>query len=104
MKSSSEIIGVVFWWSTFYHRWNVTPYKKGLKGEHERERTRVFQGKPIFSDDRLLKLVTETGRRLSGEKGLAKVVETAYYAIWALDKSYVKFLTNQQERLVCNEV
>jgi len=102
--NTKEIIGVVFWWSTFYQRWNVTPYKKDPEGEHEREKTRVFRGKSIFSDDRLLKLVTEEGMRVSEEKGIAKVVEPAYYAIWARDKSYVEFLTNQQTRLVCNEV
>jgi len=99
-----EIIGVAFWWSTFYGRWNVTPYSAGITPDHKREKTRLFKGKPILSDDQLAKAVEKSGKRLSKLTGFAKVLEPAYYAVWVSDPKHMSFMASRQENLVCTEV
>lgn len=95
--------GLILWWSTFYQQWNWTPWEEmELLGKGE---TTTYKGKPILSDEQLLKTLTkEAHRRFHGAEGVAHVIESAYYAIWCSDDEYKDFLAKQQEWLVCHEV
>jgi len=97
---TTESAAVIVWWSTFYQRWNITPFADGRKGE-----TRTYLGRPITSDAKLLQVVANfADNRYPEIQGLAVVLESAYSAIWCNDKDELPFLEEQVWKLVCDEV
>ena len=92
--------GLVFWWSTFYQKWNVTPYKGREKGE-----TRRYEGRPISSHIRMKDAVLNSANtRFKKRFGTFIVVDPGYCAIWCDDAELETFLREQYWKLVCNEV
>jgi len=102
-KSIGEEFGVVFWWSTFYQRWNRTEWKG--TDDDGRGPIEVVSGSPIVSDEQLIKRLSEHARRTyPNADGKASVIESGYSAAWCTSDEYKDFLSSKVEWLVCHEL
>ena len=96
--------GLILWWSTFYQRWNWTPWEgTDYSGKGD---TRRFGGKPILSEGRMITVLCSEMCRIYPDSNThnVRLVESAYSAIVCDDEKQMDYLQSRVEWLVCHEV